>query len=720
MYVLGRPSTYAAQVLFSLFLTSGALPTTFLVFEQVTDFPANATLRFDNETLIRSPDGIPWLPEISAFQASVPYPVPDTAITLNFTHFGFQIPVVRALSTIFDARQQVLSRLASNSEEATKNTIFEFSTCSTLPTSLVCSVVVQAYGGVGLSWLQLDQILEGLTQFSSGAGTDRQVHYQSLGFEIDHLDEGRIGTGLLWCTQGRGRGAAEVVKRRVGTPPQGLDKRLNLVSVLTDETYPNLSNTSSLLSSYVAEVTFPITGANISLAFVWLGTPIPSKMVNEVLNGAFLKIAPFMKESASEQVPQDKFFYWTRAGKIRIAIQIYGMIRMNWSQINSVIAGLFRFTNGIGTSHQQKHFENLGFDIKDKDGGNIGYGNLLAIPMYGSDTVSAVEEKRSNLTPLSINSTALHLYNTNTVSHSVSTPLLPYMWPIPNTDLSLLFNYMGATLPAGEVDAAIEHARRRTRIAVYAIPDQPISRGGFESHVGTVQVSVTAYEGTEISWRQLGEILAGLSDFCVGPYKQLLVFDVEVKNWGRIGAGKVWYYDDPDALGIAKRATNPPLLQLGLVTPNTSTPSPSPSPSPATPNATLDIPIPIPYPVPPTSMILLFDLLGRSILPALITSLLATAMREIGPLASGSSRNEPISDGRYQAVDASGSVAVTVVADPGKVVTWRALEDVMVGLREFSSNSRGRLRGEHFQVLMFRIFEGGRGKVGVGNLGYFQ
>lgn len=63
---------------------------------------------------------------------------------------------------------------------------------------------------------------------------------------------------------------------------------------------------------------------------------------------------------------------------------------------------------------------------------------------------------------------------------------------------------------------------------------------------------------------------------------------------------------------------------------------------------------------------------------------------------------------------------MTVVADPGKVVTWKALESVLVGLREFSSNPGGRLRGEHFQVLVFRILEEGRGKVGVGNLGYYQ
>lgn len=552
MYLVGRPGTYTAQVLFSLLVTTSALPTTSLDLRQTTDSPINSTLGLDNETLIRLPIGMPWSPEMSTSQASIPYPVPDTAITLNFTHFGFQIPVVRAISIIYDARRQVLSHLASDSEDATRNRIFEYSTRATLPAPRVCSVVIQAYGGLGISWLQLDQILEGLTQFSGGAGIDHQVHYQALEFEVNVSAEGRMGIGLLWCTLGRGRGAAEVERRaEIPLAGQELDKRLDVVSVLANETFSNLP---SLLSSPAASSPFPVPGTNITLAFVWLGNPIPSKMINEALHDAFLKIALFLKESASEKIPHDRFFYWTTAGKVRIAIQIYGIIQMSWSQVNSVIAGLFQFANGIGTLDQQKHFENLGFDVKDENGGNIGYGNLLAVPVYSSDAVSAVDEQRSNLTPPSINSTLLHFYNSNISSNFVSTPLAPSIWPIYGTDFTLLFTYIGGPLPAGEVNAAIENARQRIQPAIRVIPDQPIGKAGFENHLGTVQVSVTAYEGADISWWQLGQILTGLSQFCVARFKRLLAFEIEVNKFGRIGAGNLWVYNGPggpDVLGIA-------------------------------------------------------------------------------------------------------------------------------------------------------------------------
>ncbi|KAL9064766.1 MAG: hypothetical protein Q9161_008655, partial [Pseudevernia consocians] len=501
---IGRPATYAAQLLFSLFVTNSALPTTSHVPEQTTNFPINATLGLDNETLIRPPSGIPWSPDISTSQASVLYPIPNTAITLNFTHFGSKIPVVRALSTIYDARQQVQSHLAPSSEDATKKAPFVYSTRSTPPATRICFVVVQAYGGPGLSWLQLDQILEGLTQFTSGAGIDHQVHYQALEFGVNLTDERRIGVGLLWCTPARGRGAAEVEKR-AETPIAGqeLDERANLVSGLTNETSLNLSNESILLSNPTAEVSFPVPGTNISLAFVWLGNPIPSKMVNEALRGAVLKISPFLHKSGSEQIPHNRFFYWTPAGKVRVAIQIYGTIHLSWSQVNSVIAGLFRFTNGIGTIYEQAHFENLGFDVRDENGGTIGYGNLLATPVYGIDTVN---EKPSPRTSPPINSTHLQL--------PPPTPPEPRPWPIPNTTLTLLFTYMGAALPADEVNAAIGSARHRVAPAILTVPDSPIAADGFETHVGTVQVSVAPYQGCSVSWAQLGQVLTGLEGFC--------------------------------------------------------------------------------------------------------------------------------------------------------------------------------------------------------------
>lgn len=384
MYIVARPVTYVVQVLFGLLITNSALPTTYQLREQIQDLPTNVTLGFDNGTLVRLPDGIPWSPGTSTSKDSVPYHVPNTAVTLNFTHFGYRIPVLRALSILSKARQEVLSHLASSSADAPIHHNFAYSTPVTSRMPHVCSVVVQTYGDLGLSWLQLDQIIEGLTQFINGAGVDRQVHYQNLQFEIHLAETGRVAIGLLWCTpgRGRGRGLAELEER--GEVHQYLDKRVLLRPGLANETSPRSTNASSLILSPAPRASFPIPGTSNSLAFVWLGDPIPSEKVNKCFHGAFMEIAPYLQEGGSDLISQNEFLFSIKVGKAHIAIQIYGMIPTSWSQLNSIITGLFYFSNGIGTLHEEEHFRNLGFDVKDEDGGNIGYGNLLAPPVKGS------------------------------------------------------------------------------------------------------------------------------------------------------------------------------------------------------------------------------------------------------------------------------------------------------------------------------------------------
>ena len=531
MYVVGRSATYTTQLLISLIVTNSALPTTSYVPELTTDFPTNETKSSDNGSIIHLPKGISWSPEIPSFQTSVPYRVPDTAITLNFTHFGSKIPVLRALSTIYDASKQVLSHLASNSEDAIKKDTFEYSTRFAPRAPRFCSVVVQAYRGLGLSWLQLDQILEGLTQFCSGAGVDLRVHYQALEFEVNLSDEGRIGIGLLWCTPGQGQGASEVEERaEITAASRELDKRGELG--LANKTSATIFNGSSLPSTSAPEVSFPVPGTNINLAFIWLGNPIPSKKVNEALDCAFKKIAPFLIKSDREHIPHNAFFYSTPAEKVQIAIQIYGMIEMNWAQVDAVIAGLFRFTHGIGTLHQETHFKNLEFDIQDAENRQtIGYGNLLATPITGLNTARAINEKSS---PRTLTLTSPSLLNST---------LPPHTYPVPSTTLTLLFTYMGPPLPASEVNTAIRNARRRIAPAARYVPDRDIPEEGFEHHEGTVQVDVKAYEGSEITWRRLGQVLAGLAGFCVVAYKRFLVFEVEVEGKGRVGSGRLWAWD---------------------------------------------------------------------------------------------------------------------------------------------------------------------------------
>lgn len=536
MYLVGR--IHAALFLLSLFVTNSALPTTSRASEQTRDLAINATLGLDNETLVRLSNVIPWSPKFSSVQASVAYPVPDTAITLNFTHFGPQIPVVRALFTIYDARRQVISHLAFSSEAAINKNVFEYSTRSNLPAPRVCTVVVQASRDVGLSWLQLDQVLEGLTQFSSGAGIDRQVHYQALEFEINLVDTGRIGIGLLWCTPTRGRGVAEVERR--AEVPDALDKRLNLMPGLANETSSSPSNTSGQPSTPTTEVTFPVPGTNISLAFIWRGNPIPSKTVNDALHGAFLKIAPLVQEAGSERSPHDRFLYRAAAGKVGVSIQIFGTPRLDWSQVDCVLAGLYRFANGLGTRREEEHFENLGFDVRDESGANIGHGNLLATPavVYGGDSVSLVaEKKRSSL--------LLLLPSTN------STPPLPLPipYPIPSTPLTLLITHAGAPLPRRPIIAALRAAYRLAEPRIRTSPDSAIPDSGFSGQADGVRVSVAPYEGGEVTWWELGRVLEGLAGFCVGAWGRALVFEVEAEGRGRVGAGWLWGVEGGGGVG---------------------------------------------------------------------------------------------------------------------------------------------------------------------------
>ncbi len=405
----------------------------------------------------------------------------------------------------------------------TANDVFKYSTYSTTPEALICSVFIQAVEGLGLSWSQIDQILQGLMQFSSGAGIDRQVHFQDLQLDVSFSNEGRIGVGLLWCTSVRGR-ATDEVEERAGIPFAGhdLDRRLSLVPKLANETSES-PNESLLMTDPANQISFPVLGTNIVLAFVWLGYPLPSQNINNIVQSAFLRIIPFLKESPNQPIPRDRFLHTDQTGKIPIAIQIYGSLHLTWSELNSVMLGLHRFTKGIGTPHSQTYFRNLGFDIKDESGATIGFGNLLRLAAAINTTTTISSEKRSTLP---INST------------------IAYIYPIPGTTITLLFNYIGDPLPDSSVVAAIRAAFFRIQPAILTIPDSPIHFGRFEQRIGGVLVIVDAYEGSEISWRQLGTVLRGLEQVCAVPfYRRHMAFDIEEEGRGRIAAGKVWGID---------------------------------------------------------------------------------------------------------------------------------------------------------------------------------
>lgn len=553
MYMLGRLATiYAAQILFGLIATNRALPTTHQVHGQTGEFRIDTFIGHNNATLLRFANGILWSPSTPTSQAAVAYSVPDTSIILNFTRFGPRIPVVRAISIIHEARQQVQSHLASKSENVTKSDNFTYITPVTHDDTRVCAVFAQAHGALGLSWVQIDHILDGLMQFTNGAGVDGQLHYQALQFEISFSNKKRVGGGLLSCIPVRDLDAAERPRiAHSSASVQGRDTTLNLISKPVNETILDPPHESSLPSSPLTQVSFPIFGSDLSLTFIWLGSPLPSDKVNAAFDAAFLKIAPLLIASPDEPIPRRTFISMSTSGKYQIAIQVYGMIDLTWAQTNSIVIGLWRFTNGIGTVHERQSFRNLSFHITDEKGIVVGYGNLLSVSNNNNNNAitSASTHKKRSTSPSTINtinsSSSISSIHPSSQIQQGQTPL-PYIWPVHGTPFTLIFSYMGHGLPASEVSAALRVALQRIQPAIRMIPDEPIPPAGFENHIGVVQVAVTAYEGAELSWWQLGQILDGLQTFCTVRYKRLLVFEIEAENVGRLGAGRVWGYDGRD------------------------------------------------------------------------------------------------------------------------------------------------------------------------------
>ena len=542
MYIFGSPATYAAQILFGLLATSSALPKTHQGAGQTEVSLVNVTLGHDKKTLVCS-DGIQESLSPSFSRAAVAYKIPDTAITLNFTFFGFRIPVIRALSTLYEAQHQIQTHLANNTETTTMENNFEYYTPIAPQATRVFPVLVQAYEGLGLSWVQLDQILQGLRQFSSGAGVDRQPHYQELQFQVISSDEGRLGYGSLMCdpihnTVPAGpAGPVRIAKSSVMLQERG--KRVNLISGPVNDTSLILLNKNNLLSGPITEVPFPVTGTDITLAFIWLGYPLPREKVNTAFKAVFQSIAPFLQQSAQDPIPNDRYLHVSRMGHYEIAIQIHGTNHISWSQLNSVVLGLWRFTNGIGTAHERQNFRNLDYNVKNQTGSVIGYGTLLDVT--GSAIGSAAPQKRSTLSSRTLKSTNIHLVQPANALSAPEEP--PYSWPIQGTAFTLVFTYIGTNLPADHVLDSIHFALERIKAAIRVIPERTIPEAGFENHFGGVQVSVTPYEGTEVTWWQLGVVLKGLEEFCSNGYLRLLLFDVEERSFGRLAMGKLWRFD---------------------------------------------------------------------------------------------------------------------------------------------------------------------------------
>ncbi len=120
------------------------------------------------------------------------------------------------------------------------------------------------------------------------------------------------------------------------------------------------------------------------------------------------------------------------------------------------------------------------------------------------------------------------------------------------------------------------------------------------------------------------------------------------------------------------------------------------------------------FSIPGTPLTLLFDFFGDAIFPAEFNKAFTNAHLDIAD-AFGQHPFAPIPDNRFE-YDGS-DVHIAVMGNAGIDITWVLLADVLRGLQEFVTGTRG--EGPHYRALHYEIYVHTQVIIGFGYLWYY-
>ena len=459
---------------------------------------------------------------------AIVYPLLGGTISLDFIWLGPPIPPDKVEKALDEALSQIEPWLGRHATDQIPDKRFLFHEYAGKS-----EIVVDILALGQMSWVEVYLIILGIFQFTKGVEVvDRSQHFRNLEFKIKGKDDGLIGSGNLLQLFG-----ADSVSSRISkpsAPPQPLNEFLSQPFNPSD-------------GGGLGTAVFPVPDTEITLRFVQYGEPLSPTNIQRTLNGALRDVEPSTRQREDERVPGDEYSY--RGEMVGIMV----MALMSWSQLDSIVDGLNQFVHGVGTA-ERAHFQELLFDIYVANMGGIGTGGLLSIVQQqgGSHVekrMNAISQQIDNTTfpllPLlrTVNGSGLQPSTAIPSSSNLNTLSAAINWPVEGTDMALSFTHVGDPLPPEDVNSAISSARTRIAPSVEKSPNHSIGERGFRHQSGYVAISVEAYEGCEMTWRELGDVLLGLSQFCGAAYKHVLVWQVEVVTLGGIAAGQMQYYE---------------------------------------------------------------------------------------------------------------------------------------------------------------------------------
>ena len=624
----------------------------------------------------------------------VPWPIPDTNIALTFTLFADRVPLIELLTLLGAAQLSIAPNLHRAPTEPIGTFRYENG-----PGTLV--TVFITYDGKHITWLQLQQILIGLTRYCAAG------HSQELVFEIDAVGQGRVGFGIITSVH-----LQKPIQRRAS----GRD-----CLSTTSSTSLSLENASAIQRGYSK---YPIPGTLITLDIGYIGsTAIPPIDLSATLTSALQELEPCVMREGAQAIPKTQWLYGSKMANVWFSIVFYPGRTLSWQQLNWIIVGLLHWMTGEGLSN----CKTLAFDIEILGQGLVGLGSVF----YGSSLVTSVAtkmcttaiERRTALveeTTLDFK-TDIDLAEWSTVQGllgyttylpqnlaarsalpSAGTNLtVPIPFPIPNTDITLKIILYITTIPASRIADLFNEVSHVLTPHVIEHPNEYLDKDRFFLEVkylgGRELVAIEVYPraGEHLTWLQLYQTLNGLQLFLNGgegrPFRRSASFSVEIDGT-YIAYGLLSYFFPPPGSTLKARALPAP-------------------------NATLTDPIP--YPLIGTPITLVF------------TSLLPTPI-PIGPAKDffnlafenirekieerGGTVTIPI-NWNYRKMLAPGlEMAITINRWVGRHLTWEDLAEILEGVGDFMT---GRWRPTpSMQALAFNVEIVEKGVVATGALSY--
>jgi len=467
---------------------------------------------------------------------TIPFPVPDTPVTLALTPLTDRIPTDRLITMLDNARSEIAFWVLQIPDARIPNNWFEYSATFTRMDGKA-SILIHAYVNHDMTWRYVDDVVAGLIQVAS-LGTDN--YRPCLRFEVALESVGEIGLGTIWYT----RGQRTISERAV--PP---------VSALSENNEPNGSLPNPALhlpQTDPAHIPFPIIHSSITLTFTELGdSTIPISTVNEFFVAVFEDIQPSIANGPNRYIEHPLWFFKHRhpvdGSTISISIYTKQMRSLSWTQLQKLLKGLEVFMIAQRST--------LVFDIDVGGSEPVAKGLVWYSPPRPHD--SNAQAKRASINGAS--SQRLHATQ-NSSNESTPTPVSATSlvgatsYPVPSTPVVLEIALNGPLIPLLYVEACLTSALRAIAPAVNDRPHERLPRNiySYQNDAHEVAIAYLGYSAVSwLTWQQLNWVLRGLLRFVAEREGncRALASEVDIRGRGipgstRFGGLVLWYAGD--------------------------------------------------------------------------------------------------------------------------------------------------------------------------------